>query len=183
MVRETETFFIRDENIIERLCESARSLSGLSVDGLVLGFLIEDGGRAGIDHDLLARVLSCAPNIKATFHRAFELLPDPLSAIAELKRHPQVDRILTSGGERSWPDKVERFEEWEKFARPQIGILPGGGLDAAAVRCLLRGTKIREFHFGQAAREGNRINSAVEADRVKELVELIESDGDPREAC
>lgn len=183
MVRETESFFIKDEKIIERLCESARSFSELCVDGLVLGFLKEAHGRTGIDHELLARVLSSAPNIKATFHRAFELLSDPLRAIVELKGHRQIDRILTSGGGDPWPQKGERFAEWERASRPEIGILPGGGVDSEVIKLLQGMTKIREFHIGTAAREGNRVDGAVRVERVKELVRLIESDGDNAEAC
>ncbi len=183
MIREVETFFIKDEKIIESLCESARSLSDLCVDGMVLGFLKEESGQAGIDHDLLARVLSCAPNINATFHRAFELLPDPLRAIVELKGHRQIDKILTSGGGAPWLDKVEGFEIWEKAARPEIAILAGGGIDFEAVKLIRRKTNIREFHVGSAAREGDRVDGAIQADRVRELVELVESDGDNREAC
>ena len=173
MVRESEPFEVRDEAEIERLCQSARAFAELDVDGLVLGFLL--GGEHGniIDHDLLARVLACAPNTKATFHRAFEELPEPFSAIVEMSFHPQIDRILTSGGSRDWPDKVEEFAAYLRVAQSNIEILVGGGTDAEVIR-LLKPVGIREFHVGKAVREGQRIDGVVLANKVRELKTLIE---------
>ena len=173
MVRESEPFEVRDEAEIERLCQSARAFAELDVDGLVLGFLL--GGEHGniIDHDLLGRVLACAPNTKATFHRAFEELPEPFSAIVEMSFHPQIDRILTSGGSRDWPDKVEEFAAYLRVAQSNIEILVGGGTDAEVIR-LLKPVGIREFHVGKAVREGQRIDGVVLAEKVRELKTLIE---------
>lgn len=171
MVRESEPFEIQDEREIERLCEAARAFAKLRVDGLVLGFL-QHGGKA-INHDLLARVLAAAPNLKATFHRAVEELPDHQSAITELKRHAQIDRILTSGSSGDWADKVERFAVWQRLAQPELEILVGGGTDAEVIR-LLKPAGIREFHVGKAVREGQSIDGVVLAERVRELKSLIE---------
>ncbi|MFN0112833.1 MAG: copper homeostasis protein CutC [Blastocatellia bacterium] len=168
MLRESEPFEVHDELEIEKLCQAARTFAGLGVDGFVLGFL----KNGEINHKLLARVLACAPNIKATFHRAFEELADPLAGIAELKRHTQIDRILTSGGSDAWPTKVVAFAIWQRAALPQIEILVGGGTDAEVIR-QLKPAGIREFHVGKAAREGERIDGAVQAERVAEIKELV----------
>src|SRR5262245_48757875 len=73
MLRETEPFIVADEGEIERLCDAARTfarspLARLPLDGLVLGFLKEAPDGKRIDHDLVSRILACAPNLKATFH-------------------------------------------------------------------------------------------------------------------
>ncbi len=169
MLRESEPFEINDECEIERLCDLARSFAEISVDGIVLGFL-KDGG---IDHKLVARILSCAPNVKATFHRAFEELPDPMRAISELKPHSQIDRILTSGGSDAWPEKVERFAIWKQAAQQEIEILVGGGTDAEVVR-LLKPAGIREFHVGKAVREGQEVYGKVLTEEVIRMKTLIE---------
>ena len=176
MVRETENFFIKDEKNIERLCEAARSYADLCVDGLVIGFLQDHGSQTGIDHESLARVLSNAPDLKATFHRAFELLTDPRDAITELKLYPQIDRILTSGGDWPWPQKIGWFTEWQKTAWPEIMIIVGGGVSDETIRLFRRSTTLREFHVGRAVREGNRVNGGVQEEKVRALVELIEND-------
>lgn len=169
MLRETEPFEVNNRGEIEQLCHLARSLDEIGVDGIVLGFL-KDGG---IDHTLVARILVCAPNLKATFHRAFEELPDPIGAITELKHHSQIDRILTSGGIDAWREKVDRFASWRQEAQPEIEILVGGGTDAEAVG-LLKPAGIREFHVGKAVREGQAVYGKVLTEEVIRMKTLID---------
>ncbi len=177
MVRDQENFFVTDQKKIERLSQAARSLSDLCVDGLVLGFLKDDPGGTVIDHELVGRILAGAPKLKATFHRAFEELSDPLRSIAELKRHAQIDHILTSGGSQPWLLKTGQFAVWQEAAQPEIAILAGGGVDHEAIMTLRRSTMIREFHVGVAAREGGRVDGAVTEHRVRELIKLLNRQG------
>ncbi|MGH9903326.1 MAG: copper homeostasis protein CutC, partial [Pyrinomonadaceae bacterium] len=109
MLRESESYAAADEAETERLCAAARKLAALRVDGLVLGFL--RGGE--IDVGLTERILSCAPDLKATFHHAFEEADDQFQAIRTLKRHRQIDRILTAGGQGDWPQKIARLASYE----------------------------------------------------------------------
>jgi copper homeostasis protein len=175
MLRKTEPFVVIDEEEIERLGDAARAFARLPIDGLVLGFLKEAPDGKRIDHDLLSRILACAPNLKATFHRAFEELPDPIAAIGELKRHPQIDCVLTGGYGDSWTAKLDSFVEWERAARPEIRMLLGGGTDRDAVKIFCKDSPIRAFHAGRAVRQGEKIDGVVLAERVKELAELIKT--------
>lgn len=177
MLRQTESFFVTKEKERARLCDLARSFAELPLEGLVLGFLLYDQNGLQIDHKLLAGVLASVPNLKATFHRAFEELPDAGRAIAELKRHPQIDAILTSGGAEAWDAKLARFSEWERAAGPEISLLIGGGTDAEAIKLFCRQTALRQFHVGRHVRQGQRLDGQVEAERVRELAALIRENG------
>jgi copper homeostasis protein len=170
MLREEEPFEIQDEKKRERLCEAARSFQDLPIEGLVLGFL---RGRE-LDHELVTRLLACAPTRKVTFHRAFEEAADPLRAIVELKRHTQIDCILTSGGPEPWAAKLDRFERWQRAARPEIDMLVGGGTDREAIELFGGRTAIRAFHVGRAVREGRRLDGPVREDLVRKLARLIQ---------
>jgi copper homeostasis protein len=175
MLRESEPFVVTDEGEIEKLCDAARAFARLPIDGLVLGFLKESPGGRSVDHDLLSRVLACAPNLKATFHRAFEELPDPIGAIGELKRHPQIDCVLSRGYGESWTAELDRFVEWERAAHPEMRMLLGGGIDRDAVKFFCKASPIRAFHVGRATRDGEKIDGVALAERVRELVELIKA--------
>ena len=83
----------------------AEFFAGLPIDGLVLGF-IRDGKP---DIPAVLDILSAAPGSRATFHRAFDELTDPMPTIQELKRLPQIDRILTVGGQGEWPSRKKRL--------------------------------------------------------------------------
>jgi copper homeostasis protein len=173
MLRESEPFVLTDEEEIERLRDSARAFGRLPIDGFVLGFLKEAPGGRSVDHDLVSLVLACAPSLKATFHRAFEELPDPIGAIGELKRHPQIDCVLSRGHGEPWTAELDRFVEWERAARPEIGMLLGGGVDVEAIEVFCKASSIRAFHIGRAVRENERIDGAVLTERVREMSELV----------
>ncbi|HEV2666297.1 MAG TPA: copper homeostasis protein CutC [Blastocatellia bacterium] len=175
MLRESEPFVVIDDGESERLCDAARAFARLPIDGFVLGFLKVARGGHSIDHDLVSRVLDCAPNLKATFHRAFEELPDPIGAIGELKRYPQIDCILSRGYGEAWAAELDRFVEWERAARPEIKILLGGGVDEEAIAIFCKSSSIRAFHIGRAVRERASIDGAVLAERVREIEELVRS--------
>ncbi len=165
MLRESENFQINDEAEQRRLCALAVELAALRVDGIVCGFL-RDGA---IDHALLAQVLACAPHIKVTFHRAFEELKNPVAAIYELKRYPQVDRILTSGGVNR-QEQADYLNRCARAAKPEITMLAGGGMTAQIIRELRERTALGEFHVGTFVREPANVAGTVSASLVSQLI-------------
>jgi copper homeostasis protein len=181
MLRESGPFIVADEGEVERLCDAARAfarapLARSPLDGLVLGFLKEAPGGKRIDHDLVSSILACAPNLKATFHRAFEELPDPIGAISELKRHSQIDCILSTSPKtpgETWPASLNHFVEWERAAQPEIRMLLGGGIDEKTIEVFCKSSSIRAFHLGRTVREQKRIDGAVLAERVREVEGLV----------
>ena len=163
MLRENSGFEVIGETEIAALSSAAREFSQMGVDGVVIGFL------RGPDLDLpvIKRVLSAAPGLKATFHRAFEALPDHEAAVASLKRLPQFDRILAS------PARIHNLNRLAECAASELAIIAGGGLDRASLERLLQTSTIREFHFGRAVRYGNDIHQRVDSALVRELAALL----------
>lgn len=170
MLREGDSYEVVGGAEREKLCAAATKLSGLRVDGVVLGFLL----KGEIDVQLTECVLSCAPNLTATFHHAFEEAEDPFTAIRVLKRLKQVDRILTSGGTGEWPEKIERLARYQEEVGHEIGILAGGGIDQQSIRMICQATGIREFHIGRSAREPASAAGVVRSERVKALVQTAQ---------
>ncbi len=171
MVRESVGFETCGEDEIHTLCEAARKFAMLRVDGMALGYL-KDGT---VDLALCERILDCAPNLKATFHHAFEDANDQTQALMEIKRLAQIDRILSNGSSDSLAKKVERFGLYQRLARPGIKIIAGGGIDLEAIAQIVRGAKIREFHVGRAARLDNQVDGPVMEELVSELVRKVKS--------
>jgi copper homeostasis protein len=167
MLREAPGYGLTEVIAVEKLCCLAAAFNEMRVDGVVLGFL--RGGE--IDVQMTQKILACAPDLRATFHHAFEDAGDKLVAIAKLKNLPQVDKILAHGGSSHWGEKAAQLEEYARAASPEIEILAGGGVDPHVAAMLVLDTSIREFHAGKAARE----NGAVSAARVAMLAEAIRS--------
>jgi len=165
MVRESEGFACGSADEGRRLVDAAKALDALAVDGLVVGWTRDDG----IDEDTLGRVLEAAPSAHATFHHAFDALPDAEAALRALSRYPRIDRVLTRGGAGAWPSRCATLARYVERAAPRITILPGGGVDADALRALVACGCITEAHVGRAARTGRSVDGRVSADAVQSL--------------
>lgn len=165
MIRESENYQVANVKEIEKLCVKARKFDELGVDGMVLGFL----QNGEIDLELTKQILANAPNLKATFHHAFEETSDKFAAIEKLKTVSQIDRILTHGGSGKWSEKYPLLESYAESAKPQIKILAGGGVKAEAIRLLRAKTSVKEFHVGSAA----QTNGVVKKEQVAKLVKAI----------
>ncbi len=163
MLRENEEFEIGDREELTRLCDSARELARLDIDGIVLGFL---QGR-GLDLAAARQILSCAPHLKATFHRAFEEVENPQAALGVLKTLPQFDRLLVS------PARFGGLKQLVESAAPELTVVAGGGIDRANIRPLRESAAICEFHVGGAARHNGDIRQPVDTALVQELAALV----------
>lgn len=169
MLRESEGYEVCGEDEIERLCVAAERLASLEVDGFVLGFL-KDGE---VDIELTQGVLAGAPQMRATFHHAFEDARDKLIALGAIKQLPQVDRVLSHGGTDDLKARVRRLGQYEGAAAPELIILAGGGVNGNTILEIGCETRIREFHVGRAARAGFDVEGGVQASLVSDLVKKL----------
>lgn len=168
MIRDDDGYEVGDGLAVARLASAAGACADAGVDGVVIGILKD--GR--IDTGAMAAVLDEATPARATFHHAFDALPDPRVAIDALARMPPIDRVLTSGGAGAWPAKARRLADLARSSRG-ITVLAGGGVDAAAVRLLAR-AGVAEAHAGRAAREPQTASGSVSAARVAALVDAAQ---------
>ncbi|MEO6237170.1 MAG: copper homeostasis protein CutC [Vicinamibacterales bacterium] len=146
MLRDSEPFELADNDEPARLHIAARAALASGASGLVLGFL-HDGIP---DFDSMSRILGDLV-VPVTFHRAFDGILHPLRGMQMLAREPRIDRVLTSGGAGEWEVRLARLKKLRAAAPSHPGILPCGGIDAAALRDLA-GASFAEAHVGRAAR-------------------------------
>jgi copper homeostasis protein len=161
MVRETANFTVSGKPEMDRLLRTMGELARLPIDGVVLGFL--DNGR--VDLRTTQQILSEAPSLRATYHRAFEETEAPFEDLAALENLQQVDRILTSGGPGDWTEKAAKLAALQQ-ACARITILAGGGMTLEGVRYLREHTALREFHVGAAVRIPATLSGVVSAKQV-----------------
>jgi copper homeostasis protein len=111
--------------------------------GVVLGVLRRDGT---IDRERTAALIECARPLAVSFHRAFDLTREPERALEELIELG-VERVLTSGAERTALEGAALLRRLVERAGERIIVMPGGGIRASNVRELVRRTGARELHF------------------------------------
>jgi copper homeostasis protein len=169
MLRENASMSIRSQTEINTLQTSTRALAQLPIDGLVLGFI----NRDVLDLAATKQVLAAAPNCRATFHRAFDNLRQPLRALQELKQLPQIDRVLTSGGEGSWAERKARLLAWRSAAVPQIKIILAAGLCASSLAENSKDLSDIEVHVGRAVRIPQVTSGTVNRSQVAALKRLL----------
>jgi len=167
MVRENAGF-TADDAETDAMQKALTSFARLGVDGVVVGF------AAGCDPDIekTSAVLNAAPQLPATFHRAFDQLVDPRTAIDRIAAIAQVDRILTSGGAGTPAERCERLRRYTAHAGSRLIILAGGNIDEEMLALVAQTGVCREVHVGRAARADGRQESPVSAGRVSHLREL-----------
>jgi len=169
MPRENASMSIRSQTELNTLQTSTRALAQLPIDGLVLGFI----NRDVLDLAATKQVLAAAPNCRATFHRAFDNLRQPLRALQELKQLPQIDRVLTSGGEGSWAERKARLLAWRSAAVPQIKIILAAGLCASSLAENSKDLSDIEVHVGRAVRIPQVTSGTVNRSQVAALKRLL----------
>ena len=169
MVRESATFTVSDATELAVLRRRAAQLAALGVDGLVLGF------TRGHDVDLMTTraVLGDLPTVVVTFHRAFDRVLDPVAGLEALRRVPQIDRVLTSGGDADWASRCAALRRYADRA-PGLTLIAGGGVDEAALALIAATACVREVHVGRAARDPEKRDAPVSADRVRRLRETLD---------
>jgi copper homeostasis protein len=112
-------------------------------DGVVIGLLGADGA---VDAERTRVLIARARPMAVTFHRAFDMTPDPFEALETLVALG-VDRVLTSGQEASVLEGLPLIAELVRKAGRRIIVMPGGGITQRNAERILAAAKPREIHF------------------------------------
>jgi copper homeostasis protein len=115
----------------------------LGADGIVLGILRSDGE---IDIERTARLIEFAQPMSATFHRAFDLCPDPLKGLEDVIV-TGANRLLTSGQKDKAQEGTVLLNQLVMKAGNRIIIMPGSGINNTNISDIVRETGALEFHM------------------------------------
>jgi copper homeostasis protein len=166
MFRSNESFHLSGTGELDALQAFARETCQMPIDGIVLGYIKE----GGVDFETVERLLACCGTKPATFHRAIESVTDQQSAIAQLRKRPQIDHILTCGGPGSWITRRATLELLQQWAAPEITILAGGGLTQEGLAVIAESPVLKEFHIGRAARDSSLRVRSNSIQRLRSLL-------------
>lgn len=125
MIRPRGGDFVYDffeEEIMRKDIDLAKNLGA---DGVVLGILMADGQ---VDIARTKALVDYAAPMKVTFHRAFDLTPDPVKALKDIIA-TGAERILTSGQKPSAIQATELLAKLAAEANGSIEIMAGGGVN------------------------------------------------------
>ncbi|MDH4070925.1 MAG: copper homeostasis protein CutC [Ignavibacteria bacterium] len=151
MIRPRGGDFCYSATEFEVMKQDVRQARSLGADGVVFGILRTDGT---VDVRRTRVLMKLAGGMSVTFHRAFDMTSDPLSALRSLMRLG-VQRVLTSGQRPTARQGIELIRSLHELAGDRIIVMPGGGVERH-LRMILR-TGVLEVHLAAAKRVRSRM--------------------------
>lgn len=142
MIRPRGGDFVYTEEEVESMRRDIDMAKNLKVAGIVLGILLPDGN---IDIATSKELIDRAKPLKTTFHRAFDLTPDPAKALEDVIA-TGAERILTSGQKSNVTQGAELLGKLTVLAGNRIEIMAGAGVGPANA-ALLKEKGVKVLHF------------------------------------
>lgn len=127
----------------ETALADARALLQNGADGLVFGFLHENGT---VDEARTRELVALCEGRAAVFHRALDVTPDWKRALDTLIRLG-VTRVLTSGQASDVFFALDTIAEMIDYVDGAIEILPGAGITRGNVRRVVQATGCTQVHL------------------------------------
>ncbi len=161
MVRPREGGFRYTDAEFAAAVEDAKLLLAHGADGLVFGFLHEDGTLDVQRTGALAE-LALSAGKECVFHRAIDVVPDWRAALDTLIGLG-VTRVLTSGQEPDVSLGTGTVREMIAYAAGRIEILPGAGITARNMDRVIAETGCSQIHL---AAHRTRTDASVRNNRA-----------------
>jgi len=158
MIRPRVGNFFYNDIEFETMCKDIEICKNIGVDGVVFGMLTND---FFVDKLRCDKLIKLAKPMQITFHRAFDVVKNPLKAM-EILIDLNVDRILTSGQKNTAWDGKELLVELVQKAKDRIIILPGSGIRDTNIKEIASIIKAKEFHSSaRTASEKSVVNAEM----------------------
>lgn len=152
MIRPRGGDFVYEESEINVMRRDIDIVKSLGTNGVVLGVLLPNGE---VDASRTRDLVEHAQPLGVTFHRAFDLTPDPFAAL-EAIIETGCERILTSGQKPTAPQGSVLLAELVQQAKGRIEIMAGGGVSATNAEALAA-MGVNALHLtGKAFRPGRQ---------------------------
>lgn len=155
MIRPRHGDFHYSDSELQQMLTSIHRFREMKVHGFVFGCLDEFNE---VSVPATSMLIEACHGAQITFHRAFDLVPDPMKS-ARVLQVLGVHRILTSGQQQTaWEGRKLLKQLVEAEAEVPV-ILAGGGINPTNVGPLIQDTGLSEVH-GSASRKGSFSNSS-----------------------
>lgn len=148
MIRPRAGDFIYDAGEITLIAHDLRRALSLGAAGVVVGALRTDGT---LDAEALTRFREAAGKAALVLHRAIDLTPDPVAAVEEACQLG-IDKILTSGGEKTVAAGLGTLTRMVEVAAGRLSIIAGSGVTTENAADIVRETGVREVHSSASER-------------------------------
>ena len=143
MIRPRGSDFCYSDDEFEIMKEDIRICKQLGVHGVVFGILLPDGN---VDIERTGLLVELANPMNITFHRAFDMTPEPFKAMEEII-NLGIHRILTAGQKNKAPEGIDLIRQLILQAGERIIIMPGSGINEDNIKFIRDHCGAKEFHL------------------------------------
>ena len=143
MIRPREGDFCYSEREFEAMLLDIAAAKMVGMEGIVAGILNPDGT---VDEKRTAILVDAAAPMNVTFHRAYDMVSDQEAAL-EAIIYAGCARILTSGGQQTALQGIDKLADLVKKADDRISIMPGSGVNISNVKQIAEVTGAKEIHL------------------------------------
>ncbi|PJI93831.1 copper homeostasis protein CutC [Luteimicrobium subarcticum] len=136
LIRPRAGGFVHDASELAVMVADVRAAVDAGAHGVVVGVLTADGE---VDAGALRQLVAAAEGREVTFHRALDMVPDPLHALDVLAALG-VARVLTSGGAQRTVDGLERLAHCVRYVHDEhlpLQVQAGGGVRVADIAAIV----------------------------------------------
>ena len=150
LIRPREGNFVYSKEEFELMKQDILIFKEMGCKGIVSGVLNED---KTVDIEKTKELVKLSRPLEFTFHRAFDIVNNPLNEIEELIKIG-VDRVLTSGQKDKAIEGLDLLEKLNNISNNRIIIMPGSGM----VKNNLKNFDLFDEIHGSFKNEINSIN-------------------------
>lgn len=141
-------FVYTAEEITQMLLDIAQCRT-MGVHGVVIGALTKEGQVDMVTCRLMMKaakdVTGGLPSLSVTFHRAFDVCRDQMSALEDVITL-RCDRLLTSGGRSTALQGAEQIAALVRRSASRIIVMPGCGITPDNIAEIEEITEASEYH-------------------------------------
>jgi len=129
LIRPREGNFIYSNKEFELMKSDIVKFKEIGSKGIVSGVLNDD---KTIDTERTKELVELSRPMEFTFHRAFDVVTDPLNEIENLI-NMGVDRLLTSGQKDKAIEGLDLIKKLNNISNNRIVIMPGSGISGSNI--------------------------------------------------
>ncbi len=158
--------FFYDSEEIKLIEDEIKNIKSLPINGIVIGVL---NRKNDLPINILKKLVEMIKPLDITFHRAFDLLKNPIESMNKLSEIG-FDRILTSGHSERAEKGLDMLMKLKAKANGKISIMPGGGINESNCIIFFK-NGFNEIHLSAKKKEKeNTIEPVADPEIIKKVV-------------
>lgn len=147
LIRPRSGNFVYTEDEFQIMKHNIELYKDLGCHGIVSGVLKAD---KSLDIERTKELVELSKPLPFTFHRAFDEVKNPIETLEQLI-DLGLERILTSGQEKSAEDGLALLKKLHEISKDRITILAGGGINADNAP-KFKAVGLKEIHASASAK-------------------------------